>query len=147
VKIAFLMAVAFIATVAPVTAETVDGNRIIVLDGDTVALPCASPAHGCAEKIRLLDIDAPETFRPDCADGLKAGLKAKARLAELIRGRAIFVQRFNNQRDRYGRTLAALRIGGPAGMSIGMQLVREELALPYINGQKEERRLFWCGPK
>ena len=42
------------------TYEAVDGNRIIVLDGDTVALPCKTPGPGCSERIRLLDIDAPE---------------------------------------------------------------------------------------
>jgi endonuclease YncB( thermonuclease family) len=60
-----------------VTAETIDGDRIIIVDGDTVALPCEVPAQGCAEKIRFVDIDAPESFQPHCDAGLDAGLKRK----------------------------------------------------------------------
>jgi hypothetical protein len=45
----------------PASAETIDGNRIVVIDGDTVALPCTKPEPGCAERVRLVDIDAPAT--------------------------------------------------------------------------------------
>lgn len=90
----------------PASAETIDGNRIIVLDGDTVALPCSSPAPGCAEQVRFVDIDAPETFHPDCDEDLKAGLKAKARLAQLIRGKPIWIER-TSQKAPYRCTLGA----------------------------------------
>jgi hypothetical protein len=40
------------------------GNAIIIIDGDTVALPCPIVGTGSAEKVRLLDIDAPETLPP-----------------------------------------------------------------------------------
>lgn len=33
-----------IAAIAPAVAEVIDGNRIVIIDGDTVALPCAEPA-------------------------------------------------------------------------------------------------------
>ncbi|MGO4336762.1 hypothetical protein AB4037_17805 [Labrys sp. KB_33_2] len=46
------------------TYEPVDGSRIVVLDGDTVALPCKKPGRGCAERVRLRDIDAPEVSTP-----------------------------------------------------------------------------------
>jgi len=46
------------------SAEKLDGRRIFVIDGDTVALPCKHPAPGCAERIRLTAIDAPETYHP-----------------------------------------------------------------------------------
>ncbi|MBP0581474.1 thermonuclease family protein [Labrys sp. LIt4] len=130
------------------TYEAVDGNRIIVLDGDTVALPCKKPGRGCAERVRLRDIDAPEVFHPDCAEGLQQGLKAKARLVQLIRGKAVYVER-DGHRDLYGRTLGALRIGNPSGLNAGMQLVREDLARPWKGGAaaREERRLWWCGPQ
>jgi len=124
----------------------VGGKRIIILDGDTVALPCASPAPGCAEKIRFIDIDAPETFHPDADAGLAAGLKAKARLAELIRGHQIWVERYN-RKDRYRRTLAALRIDNQNGVNAGLQLVREDLALPWKSGAaaKAQQIAHWCG--
>ncbi|PRH86934.1 hypothetical protein C5L14_16745 [Labrys okinawensis] len=128
------------------TYEAVDGNRIIVLDGDTVALPCKKPGRGCAERVRLRDIDAPEVFHPDCAEGLQQGLKAKERLAQLIRGKVVYVER-DGHKDIYGRTLGALRIGSSSGVNAGMQLVREDLARPWKAGAaaREERRLWWCG--
>lgn len=95
----------------PVQAETDPGDLIIVLNGDTVALPCARPARGCAEKIRLLDIDTLESFRPQCDAELRAGLKAKARLVEMIRGKIVSIER-SGKKDRYRRTLGRLRVTG-----------------------------------
>jgi len=59
---------------------------------------------------------------------------------QLIRGKPIWIER-SGRRDVYRRTLAALRIGGPNGVNAGMELVREELALPYKRGAaaKEDR--------
>ena len=59
---------------------------------------------------------------------------------QLIRGKPIWIER-SGRRDVYRRTLAALRIGGPNGVNAGMELVREELVLPYKRGAaaKEDR--------
>jgi endonuclease YncB( thermonuclease family) len=140
VALAYFMAV---LAVAPAAAETFDGDRIIVMDGDTVALPCDVPAKGCSEKIRLLEIDAPESFRPSCdAEGV-AGLKAKERLATLIRGGKVEVTR--NGIDRYGRTLGNLKT---ASGDAGAILMKEGLALAYRPGRdaKASRIAHWCGP-
>ena len=72
--------------VTPAGAETVDGNRIVVIDGDTIGLPCAKPEAGCSERVRFVDIDAPESWRSHCEDEHVAGLAAKARVVALIRG-------------------------------------------------------------
>jgi endonuclease YncB( thermonuclease family) len=136
-------ATAFVTTLTAASAETFDGDRIFVMDGDTVALPCDVPAKGCSEKIRLLEIDAPESFRPSCdAEGV-AGLKAKERLAALIRGTKVEVSR--NGTDRYGRTLGNLKVG--AG-DVGAILMKEGLALRYEAGRaaKASRISHWCGP-
>ena len=76
-----------------------------------------------------------------------SAMKARARLAQIIRGPPIWIER-SGRRDVYRRTLAALRIGGPNGINAGMELVREELALPNKPGAaaKEDRRISWCGP-
>lgn len=123
-------------------AETIDGRRIFVLDGDTVALPCSAPAPGCAEKIRLLAIDAPETYHAHCDAELKAGLAAKARLLNLLRAGPVAVQR-SGEIDRYGRTLGNL---ATAAGDAGAMLMREGLALPYRPGSraKSERMMHWC---
>ncbi len=139
-----LLAVAVVAACPTLaSAEVVDGNRIVIIDGDTVALPCAVPTRGCAEKIRFIDIDAPETFRPNCENERVVGLQAKARVAELLRGATVYVER-SGQKDRYGRTLANLTT---ADGDVGAVLIREGLAVPYRPGKaaKAGRIAHWCG--
>lgn len=140
--LAFAILAALVAPL-PVGAETIDGNRIIVIDGDTVALPCAVAARGCAEKIRLIDIDTPETFRPTCERERAVGLEAKAQMAALLRGHPVRVER-SGRKDRYGRTLANL---STAAGDVGQQLVADGLALPYRPGKaaKAARLAHWCG--
>jgi hypothetical protein len=62
-----------LALALPAFAETFDGRRAVIIDGDTIALG--------TERIRLLNIDAPESFRSRCERELVMGLKAKERLA------------------------------------------------------------------
>lgn len=126
-----MLLAAFLAA-APAGAETVDGSRIVIIDGDTV--------HIAGERIRLLDIDAPESFRSACEAELVAGLKAKERLRALLDGQDVTIER--DGRDRFGRTLARLRT--PAG-DVGMVLLRERLALRYVPGRRAERTAHWCG--
>ena len=134
---------------APAHAETLPGDRIVILDGDTVALPC-DPAKGlypgCAEHIRFVTIDAPETFRPRCDAERPAGLAAKARLAELIRGHDVSIAR--EGRDRYGRTLARLTAIAPDGSTVDVEadLAAHGLALPYAPGRQAwgQRCRHWC---
>lgn len=80
------------ASASAATYEPVYGNKIIKIDGDTVALPCPTIGVGCTEKVCFLDIDAPKTFHPDREEGLKLGLKAQARLAQLLRGQTVYVE-------------------------------------------------------
>ena len=139
-----LAAVLVAAMLSPAAAhaEAIDGDRIVIIDGDTVALPCAVPSRGCAEKIRFIDIDAPETFRPHCENERRVGLKAKARVAELLRGATVYVER-SGRKDRYGRTLANLTT---AEGDVGKVLMREGLALSYRPGAeaKAARIAHWC---
>lgn len=134
---------ALVLSATPAKAEVIDGNRIVIIDGDTVALPCAVPARGCAEKIRFIDIDAPETFRPNCENERAVGLQAKARVAELLRGATVYVER-SGRKDRYGRTLANLTT---ADGDVGAVLMKEGLAVPYRPGKvaKAGRIAHWCG--
>lgn len=150
-----LLAVAFVATLAaPASAETLDGARIVVIDGDTVALPCAAPAPGCAERLRLPAIDAPELAHARCEAETVIALAAKERLRDLLRG-PVAVRRGDPAtgltQDRYGRTLGTLERlaaepGRPAGDVQG-EMLRLGLALPYAPGAQawETRRAYWCG--
>lgn len=119
-------------------AEAIDGRRIVIIDGDTVALPGG-------ERIRLQAIDTPESNRPSCEAELVAALKAKERLAELLRVSDVKIERCDIHGDRCddgrGRTLANLRT---AAGDVGQVLIREGLALPYKPGAKAQRTAHWC---
>ncbi|MAY20331.1 MAG: nuclease [Erythrobacteraceae bacterium] len=91
-----------------------------VVDGDTVWI--------AREKIRLLDIDAPE-MRGECVRERRLAVAARDRLVELLNERSFTIER--EGKDRYGRTLA--RFG-----DVGEVLVREGLARRWGD------RRGWC---
>jgi endonuclease YncB( thermonuclease family) len=115
-------------------AETLDGRRAVIIDGDTFALG--------REKIRIENIDAPESFRSRCEAELELALRAKERLATLLRSGPIIITRSGE--DRYRRTLARIQVGD---RDVGQVLVREGLALPWRGSAtaREERLRHWCG--
>lgn len=77
---------------------------LVAIDGDT--LRCGR------ERIRLLGIDAPE-LPGHCRRGRRCvegnPVASKASLAGMLRGKALIERR---GRDRYGRTLARVRVNG-----------------------------------
>jgi micrococcal nuclease len=92
--------------------------------------------------VRILNIDAPETRGSRCERELVLGLKAKERLAGLLRAGSADLAR--DGEDRYRRTLARVSVGG---QDVGQVLVREGLALPWQDGPeaRETRVRHWCG--
>lgn len=79
-----------------------------VIDGDTIDL--CHKDH--VERIRIAHLDAPESYRPKCAEEKIAGLRAKeAALSFFVRPSVnIEVNRIST--DRYGRTVAAVSVNG-----------------------------------
>lgn len=131
-----LAAAILLAATLPAAAETVPATTIRVIDGDTVAIG--------AERIRFLDIDAPETEHAHCRAELDAGEHARARLIEIITGHDLTIDRAKRL-DRYRRSLARLTING---QDIGAILIREGLALRWTPGRASHRArtAHWCGP-
>jgi len=103
-------------------ASTISGPALII-DGDTLEL--------AGERVRILDIDAPET-RQICtrSDGVAVpcGQLATAALVGLIGSRSVTCDLF--ERDRYGRWLGRCAVGGD---DIANWLARNGLAIPYRN--------------
>lgn len=100
-----------------------------VVDGDTFWL------HG--EKVRIADINAPETHGAGCPAELALGERAADRLAALLSAGPFALEvQGSRATDRYGRNLRVVRRGGD---SIGAELVREGLAEPWRG-----RRSNWC---
>lgn len=108
---------------------------VAIVDGDTIKID--------GVKIRLVDIDTPETFRSRCENELVLGLKAKERLRSLLDAGPVTYEATGT--DRYRRTLARVYAGG---VDVGQTLLAEGLALPYRPGgaAKLQRLQVWCGP-
>lgn len=121
------MAAAFWMT--PLSAETINPRSIYVIDGDTIDIG--------AERFRLVGFDTPETYHPQCAYEKALGDQATARLKQLINSLSVIELVVQPGRDRYGRGLARLFVGGT---DVGSVLVNEGLARPYKGG----RRAGWC---
>lgn len=99
-----------------------------VVDGDTLRVD--------GQLVRIVGMDAPETYRPRCEAERTLGRKATLRLRELLAG-ARNVGYAPSGRDRYGRTLARVYIDN---RDVAMIMIDAGLARPYSGG----RRRSWC---
>ncbi|MCB2089273.1 MAG: thermonuclease family protein [Sphingomonadaceae bacterium] len=106
------------------------GPRITcVVDGDTFWLN--------GTKIRIADINTPETSRPACPYEAELGRRATGRLLDLLNSGPFTLSRSGRDEDRYGRKLRVVMRGG---QSLGEVLITEGLA-----EQWQGRRRNWCG--
>ena len=103
-----------------------------VTDGDTLRLTCAGVVH----KVRLLGYDTPEIFHPGCPAEKAAGERATERLRVFVASGPVTAVRFQG-RDRYGRDLAQVEIGG---RDVAAFMLASPLALPYAG----KRHPDWC---
>jgi micrococcal nuclease len=105
-------------------------RRTCVVDGDTLWLD--------GTKIRIADIDTPETHEPRCAAEAERGRRATERLKDWLNaGPFDVVAASDGYADRYGRKLRILARGG---RSVGDTLIAEGLAHPW-----DGARHGWCG--
>ena len=99
-----------------------------MVDGDTFWIE--------GVKVRVADIDTPETHPSRCAREAELGNKATARLLELLNEGPIELRSGARDEDRYGRKLRTVTRNGS---SLGRILVREGLAREWT-GHREP----WC---
>jgi endonuclease YncB( thermonuclease family) len=104
------------------------GGTNCVVDGDTFYLD--------GQKVRIADIDAPETHDYGCASELERGQRATRRLHDLLSSGAIRMASIDRDTDVYGRKLRIVEVNG-AG--VGETLVDEGLSRWYGNGRRS-----WC---
>ena len=104
-------------------------DRTCVIDGDTIRFK--------GEKIRLLDIDAPEVPDYKCTSEKERGDRATLRLIEILNsGTVSVVRKGSRDVDQYGRSLRIVQVNG---RSAGGILVVEGLARPWSG-----KRRPWC---
>ena len=104
------------------------GGYNCVVDGDTIWLQ--------GEKIRIADIDAPETHPPRCPSEKELGERATLRLQQLLDAGRVSLEPIDRDRDIYGRKLRIVLVDGK---SVGDTLVNEGLARWYAGGRRP-----WC---
>lgn len=121
----------FAATTMPRAMPVCGSGRRVncVVDGDTLWLD--------GEKIRLVNIDAPEVKARCRAESVRAA-EATHELARLVDRHPLRIAR--EGADRYGRTLAAI---STAEGDVGDILVARDLAMPW--GGRREAAETWCG--
>jgi endonuclease YncB( thermonuclease family) len=99
-----------------------------IVDGDTFRALISNGFNDYVFRtIRILGIDTPETNRPESKE---AGLRAKARLTELIPPGEPVLIRTKPDPDSFGRYLGAVRT--EAEFDIGAVMLREGFAVPYV---------------
>ncbi|WIW88940.1 thermonuclease family protein [Sphingobium sp. V4] len=106
----------------------VGGGTNCVVDGDTFWMD--------GEKVRVADIDAPETHPSRCPIEEQLGSQATKRLRELLNSGPIELAAADRDTDRYGRKLHIVYL---KGQSVGGILVSEGLARTWTG-----RREPWC---
>jgi hypothetical protein len=106
---------------------TVQGQHIYVIDGDTFDLN--------GTRIRVAGIDAPETHPARCLQEAALGAAATQKLAELLRGRPLWVSGLKT--DRYGRAVAVVRVNGE---DVADAMIGSGLARNYDGKQRQG----WC---
>jgi micrococcal nuclease len=104
------------------------GGTNCVVDGDTIWYQ--------GNKIRIADIDTPETHPPRCDKEARLGAAATQRLQNLLNQGAFSLETIDRDTDRYGRQLRVLTRNAE---SIGGILVNDGLARWYGSGRQS-----WC---
>lgn len=104
------------------------GRQNCVIDGDTFRYQ--------GQKIRVADINTPETNDPQCAAEAELGAKATARFQQLLNAGPFTLEPIDRSHDQYGR---ALFVVTREGESLGAALVSEGLAEEWRGFRRE-----WC---
>lgn len=141
----FLLVVAAAALwcgATPRTTAAIEGKVVRVSDGDTVTVLDADKEQ---HKIRLLDIDAPESSQA-------FGQKSKQHLADMVAGRDVRVTW--TEKDPYGRVLGTVWV---ATTNANFRMVEDGYAWAYhytkakdyldaMARAKAEKRGLWADP-
>lgn len=99
----------------PIPNSTEEKTIILqVLDGDTVVV-----AGG--ERVRLIGIDSPEENEPGFSE-------SKSRLASIVEGKEVRLEKDVSDRDRYGRLLRHLWLGDTL---VNLEMIRTGYARAY----------------
>lgn len=103
-----------------------------VIDGDTIAINY----HGKIEKVRLLNVDTPESVHPDQSRNTAMGRKASAYTKSRLAGKYVDLEFQAKKRGKYGRLLAYVILDGN---NFNLELVRKGWSPYYTKYGTSER--------
>lgn len=104
------------------------GGTNCVVDGDTFWIG--------GQKVRIADIDAPETHDYRCRSELELGERAARDLQALLNSGVVTMTPIDRDRDVYGRLLRNVSVNG---RDVGETLISEGEARAYAGGRRS-----WC---
>jgi endonuclease YncB( thermonuclease family) len=104
------------------------GGTNCVVDGDTFWIG--------GQKVRIADIDAPETHDYRCRSELELGERAARDLQALLNSGAVTMTSIDRDRDVYGRLLRNVSVNG---QDVGEALISAGVARAYGRGRRP-----WC---
>lgn len=134
IRIAFAAYVASgLLCTALAAQQTTDFAALVtaVEDGDTITVLHPTAGH---TKIRLTDIDAPETRHGRSSPGQPYGRAARAMLSSLVLNKVANISCYAGK--TYGRDVCRIRVGGT---DAGLHLVRAGLAWAYSANKRYVR--------
>lgn len=100
------------------------GYQVVrVVDGDTIVIDY----QGKQEKVRLLRVNTPESVHPDKKQNIPMGKTASEYTKKRLAGESVDLKYEGDRRDRYGRLLAYIFVGGT---NFNIELLRQGLS-PY----------------
>ena len=120
----YISALFLILTVCTAQAETLTGRVIHISDGDTLKI---LTKFNKKMKIRLADIDTPESGQP-------YGKEAKQALSILTLQKQVTID--VQSIDRYGRTVGLVYV---KGLNVNSELVRQGMAWVYRRYTNDEK--------
>ena len=118
-----------------VSSAPMTSDEVRVIDGDTIRLNHQKP------DIRLIGFNAPETRRAICQAERELGDKATRRLRDLVQSSKLDFEFVacacppgteGTPSCNYGRRCGTLKANG---QDVGLILIRENLAVPFVCGQ------------
>jgi len=111
----------------PPTSPTRGEANLYIIDGDTISIG--------GQRIRIANIDAPETHPSRCPEEARLGLAATQKLRELLRSGSVTMS--GTGHDQYGRELRYVQVDG---QDVGETMIAAGLARSYSGGKKQG----WC---
>jgi micrococcal nuclease len=149
-RLAAVLAVFLLALAVPLSAATLEGVVVRVVDGDTIHVRIGDRV----ETVRYIGVNTPETHHPRRGEE-PGGREAFAVNRQLVTGKQVRLELDVQERDRYRRMLAyvwigetminaeLVRLGYAQVMTIPPNVRHQALFVELQRDAREARRGLW----